>query len=762
MLHHSISVRKITLPLLSALLERRKQRLTSNIRNMRATCSLPKWTVFLPVLFFGTPSVRAQWTTDTQQNTLVADIATEDMKMIAGPDGSSYIACWHPVPAPQHYEMRLQRLDADGHQTFGPEGLLVDGSLPMSTFIVTWDLTSDDEGNLYIGMTATGDGSAVVHKLSPTGEPLWGTGGLPLGEGYDVKVLPLSNGEVLVSYLPGNQAALRKFSPDGTSQWAEPIVLPTLNGGIRTVTGELAELSGGRFEVIYFEPGGFAPYGPAFARCFDLSGTSQWPAPVPLTGPGQSVQTNRRYDLCQTGDTVFVGLPAALGLNIQAYIQRIDPDGTTPWGSSGVPFAVQSAYYERDIRIAMAPGADRLWAIAEYTPSGQGSTGEYIQQIHTASGAPLLGADAVEVFAPTSNRSHQGKLRLWQGRPYFLVTDGQSNGVFPVDIRLVHPDTSGQLDTLEGFLAVGTYPTGVKSRIQLREASPDGKAIAAWVENRGVSLAYAQRVPLASPPVNLPFIVGDSLLCPNGTGTVSTQLFDSYQWYRRYFGATDATPIPGATGQSLVMDYSSYAASFLSVEVTLGDSTYLSEEFLVDGLLFLPPVVQTTGTYSVGSSGELLLCPGDTIFLTLLPPYTTNITWFEDGQAIPGANETTLAITSPGTYTVEGAPELCPDYRSGLGLFLTVVPCVSDSRTAAEPSDLSLYPNPVRDQLTIRSPAAGSGRYSVWDSQGRQVLSGTWEGANRTLDVRGLAPGLYTLVWQAGTQRSLERFVVLD
>ncbi len=714
---------------------------------------------FLAVVPF---TIRAQWTTDTAQNTMVAEAATEDMKVVAGENGDTYIAFWHQVPAPQHYEMRLQRLDAAGIPQFGPQGLLVDGGLAMSTFIVTWDLRKDAAGNLYIGMTATGDGSAVVHKISPAGDLLWGPAGLSVGEGYDVKVLPLENGEVVVSHLPANQAALQKFSADGLPQWTAPILLPIQNGGIRSLTAELAELSGGRFEVIYFEQSGFSPYGPAYAQCYDQAGVSQWPAPVPLTGPGLAVQTNRRYDLCQAGDTVFIGLPASMGLNIQAYVQRIDPDGTTPWGSGGVPFAAQSTYYERDIRIALAPGADHLWAIAEYTPSSQGSVGEYIQQVHTGTGAPLLGPDAVEVFSPTSNRSHQGGLQVWQDRPFFLVTDGQSNGVFPVDILLVYPDENGVVDPVEGLVPVGTNPTGVKSRIQLREATPDGKAIAGWVENRGVSLAYAQQVPLAAPPVALPVIVGDSLLCPNGSGLVSTQDYDSYQWYRRYFGTTEATPIPGATAQSLVLDYFSYAASFLSVEVTLGDSTYVSEEFFVDGLLFLPPVVETSGSFEIGSSGEIIICPGDTVFLTLRPPYTTQITWFENDAPIPGANGVTLVVTEPGTYTVEGAPEACPDYISGLGLYLVVEPCVSDSRTEAAPAPLVLFPNPVRDELTIRSPIFGGGTYSVVDSRGRQVRSGEWTNGDKRLDVRGLVPGLYTLVWQAGTESARGRFVVAE
>jgi len=49
-------------------------------------------------------------------------------------------------------------------------------------------------------------------------------------------------------------------------------------------------------------------------------------------------------------------------------------------------------------------------------------------------------------------------------------------------------------------------------------------------------------------------------------------------------------------------------------------------------------------------------------------PYTANITWFRDGTPIPGATGSTITVATTGSYYVQGAPGLCPNLITGLGL----------------------------------------------------------------------------------------------
>jgi hypothetical protein len=71
---------------------------------------------------------------------------------------------------------------------------------------------------------------------------------------------------------------------------------------------------------------------------------------------------------------------------------------------------------------------------------------------------------------------------------------------------------------------------------------------------------------------------------------------------------------------------------------------------------------------------------------------------------------------------------------------------------------LALYPNPVRDRLTLAAgPELAGSQLSILSIEGRLVWRGTYHG--ETVDVSALRPGLYTLLAQTADGRKvLSRF----
>ncbi len=101
--------------------------------------------------------------------------------------------------------------------------------------------------------------------------------------------------------------------------------------------------------------------------------------------------------------------------------------------------------------------------------------------------------------------------------------------------------------------------------------------------------------------------------------------------------------------------------------------------------------------YHNPNDGSSLLCPGvDTMVLTF--SYPANIQWFKDGVAIPGATTSELRVTEPRSYIVEGAPAVCPNDISTLGVTIDV----SYITAHISPDDLILCPNAV-DTLSVDS-----------------------------------------------------------
>ncbi|MFN8395426.1 MAG: T9SS type A sorting domain-containing protein [Bacteroidia bacterium] len=242
-----------------------------------------------------------------------------------------------------------------------------------------------------------------------------------------------------------------------------------------------------------------------------------------------------------------------------------------------------------------------------------------------------------------------------------------------------------------------------------------------------------------------PVVHGDSLLCPNSTGVVFTQQFDSYQWYKRPYGGTSSTAIPGATNSSLTVDYFNYAASYVSVFVTQNGDTATSPEFLVDGVAFLPPAVMTVGNFTTGPSGEAIICEGDSISLVLQMPYDTLIQWFDGGMPISGANSSTLVVTMAGDYTVEGAPHDCPGYVQPLGVNIRVA--TENCSTAMDPGldgMVLVVPTVAQDQVQIKSLDGYSGdwKYEVINQLGQTVMQGLARTGD-PLDISQLHPAMY-------------------
>ncbi len=266
------------------------------------------------------------------------------------------------------------------------------------------------------------------------------------------------------------------------------------------------------------------------------------------------------------------------------------------------------------------------------------------------------------------------------------------------------------------------------------------------------------------------------IFCPGGgSDTLWTQSYQVYQWYK------DGVIQPGDTFQYRRVTHLD-AGSMFSVDATLNGCTERSPHVLVDGWVFLLPVVATDGL-------RFPLCIGDTLRLRLLPPYTVNIQWTNGGVPIPGATDDTLIVTTDGDYCVSGAPELCPAFLQQLGVILTYrfVPCGSSSDPWESNSAVNnhsnrlsfgAFPNPsAKPYLFLKgNPEFEDGILKVFDLRGQNILSHPithkdpnipWVQNNesQTHGIQVELPfahhaGFYTLVWQSRSGYWITKWVI--
>jgi hypothetical protein len=448
---------------------------------------LTKSLLIIAICFFSI-TTNAQWTSNTDINTLVTSSEGGDMKALGTSSGKTYVVYWNAVSAPTNYELRLQILDVDGFQLLGEEGMLVSDDIPMSTFTVIWNITTDEEDNLYIGLTGTGGGEpAYVFKLDDEGNNLWGSSGLQVGAGYSVTILPLSNGEVIVSWFPGGESVLQKYDSSGVAQWDTTATIS--EDGNDTVPANMFELSDGDF-VLVFHSITFGINSNLFVQRFSSTeGISQWTNPTQISNYGTVFNT--AYDGLLIDDNVYMGFKASPGSRFDSFLQRIDTDGTLPWGINGSDFDTNQTDYEMDTKITYQEGSQYIWATCTYTNTSQSEKGERIQKFDKETGARMLTDQAKEIYPIGSEKVHVGSISMIDNFPLLLIKEGFDNGASPTTLHALKLDEEGDFAWDEETKPLATYPAN-KSRIQYTRFAAE-QSVAVFIENKSSgSKIYAQ------------------------------------------------------------------------------------------------------------------------------------------------------------------------------------------------------------------------------------------------------------------------------
>ncbi len=241
-----------------------------------------------------------------------------------------------------------------------------------------------------------------------------------------------------------------------------------------------------------------------------------------------------------------------------------------------------------------------------------------------------------------------------------------------------------------------------------------------------------------------PSITGNFLLCPNACETFRVDSATSYRWFTRAFGSNDTLLLDGATDSTVSICYGD-TPLYLSAEIVREGTTLRAPEVLVDGLVFLPPAVESTGDFTIGDEGQSLLCPGDTLRFRLLDQTAVNVRWFRDGSPLEGEDGVELIVTKPGSYTVVSAPGECPDFVQNLGLTLEVETCSTNA--VPEPGVErwpAPYPNPTSGTLFWDLPTNLLGApASVYDGLGRRLWSGPAAHLPRDFSLTSFPRGSY-------------------
>ena len=263
-----------------------------------------------------------------------------------------------------------------------------------------------------------------------------------------------------------------------------------------------------------------------------------------------------------------------------------------------------------------------------------------------------------------------------------------------------------------------------------------------------------------------PVIEGDTMLCPNGSGTaavVNDAAYESFAWYYKYwFSSDDFELIEGATGPQFTYDWETYDQALIKVIATIDGEEFESNVIQIDSWVFLPITFGYMEQEYVTTSpenGNAVLCAGASFIIEVFNPYSSNIKWYRDGVLIEGENQMTLEVTQAGVYHVTAAPEACPDMEAstqGTPIIVEIDEDCSLSVTNPSVQAFSFWPNPAKGVVNLNSAEAIE-VVRIFDMSGKLIKNIR---SSSQIDVSDIAPGLYLMEAETHRRKAIRKIVI--
>lgn len=433
----------------------------------------------------------AQWNPNTFVNLDISTLPVADLQTVITSTGKTWVAYYHANSG--NYDMRAQLLDVDGTKLLGPDGVLVDNQ-PSGTAVFVFNICIDASDNLIIGYQDQRSGTlqSVLYKIAQNGTHLWSSSGIILGAGLAPFPAVLSNGETVAAWneAASNTLRLQKINAAGSPVWSTPISV--MVGTSTTTRGQIIPTLNGTFTMV-FQRRSVGISTTLFAQRYDNTGTALWAAPVQLCN--QTTAAVRYYSGFSEGDVTYYGYYSAQGSRFNSWLQRINADGTLPYGINGAAFSTATGStdpYQQMTNIAANPQSSVVWSVCSFSNTNQSQYGIFIQKFDKQTGARLLSDNAQQVYAISPSFDSQvGNLSLVNDAPFFMSYDATYK------IYATRLDGNGNFVWNGNRIELSSTTAGPgtpKGRYAFKALS-NSQAIGVWTETRnGVEKAYAQNI----------------------------------------------------------------------------------------------------------------------------------------------------------------------------------------------------------------------------------------------------------------------------
>lgn len=159
---------------------------------------------------------------------------------------------------------------------------------------------------------------------------------------------------------------------------------------------------------------------------------------------------------------------------------------------------------------------------------------------------------------------------------------------------------------------------------------------------------------------------------------------------------------------------------------------------------------------TISLSGSTVICPGQT--LTVSVPYEPNTTyvWKKYGNVLAGATSNSITVNSAGNYKVVATSQYgCSKTSSVVNVTIGTGCRIASIDEPEMEKTFKFYPNPASSQITIESEL---GEVQIFNAIGALVLQKTLESSVETLNIAELKPGVYFIKIGQKTLRLIKEY----
>ncbi|MDZ4181370.1 MAG: T9SS type A sorting domain-containing protein, partial [Candidatus Cloacimonadaceae bacterium] len=343
------------------------------------------------VLFFlSFALVFADWSDDPAMPNLIAGHNGEQVLPKTGitPDGHTWIIRFDTVNG--GYEVYANLYTPAGAAVFtNPMGLLISNH-PSMSWLTDYDMAVDADGNAVIvwqDIRSLGVNNVVAYKISPQGNFLWGADGIAMSADTSTdfanmspKVFCSNDNSSYVAWQRMGTAStviFHRLSPTGEKLWGPAGITLTATNASCTWP-QIIQADGNNVLLKYYVDSGpfYAPTRHMYIAKYDPAGTQLWNTVITNAAGISAWQQVLDFKSDGAGGGIIAWYDDRDSNTINdIYVQRVASNGQVSMPTNGALITADTANQQYYPKIAVDTVAQRIYAFYKVTDPGQTQSG---------------------------------------------------------------------------------------------------------------------------------------------------------------------------------------------------------------------------------------------------------------------------------------------------------------------------------------------------------------------------------------------------